>query len=491
LGRLVDYNGQVVFSYDGLDRVATRNTVPFSYVGTMLDPVTDGTFTYGRSPAGRLVSQTDGTTALLTGLDRHGDLTWLADTSGALTDTMMFDPFGDPTASSGQTNPTVGFQGDYTDPTSGEVWMGARWYSGGDAVFRSRDTIFGELHTPISLNRYTYAWANPNTYWDPDGHMVSPRPQLETYGSPEGARASTQTATSHKRRNLAKHKKQMPWEFGDSQLGMDAAAANQALFEDAGPTPDTASAEVVNVVFIGGVGTGYSTEKSGKNLEQLLEILGKAGVDANGYYTTWPSSKDSLVSYSGVVSAQNRMIDCHYSRFRPSTDCFYEDYAPRLAEELRSDYEDLPGTTILVAHSEGVVATSFAFAEDDRALTDVFDMVVLVNGAAAATGGYESYTEAGNPLVAVYDRHDPVVVNSERFIPLMGDLESTLYVDGIQSVDVTGSGHSGALTPNTWASDKLGSAIADRLTSTNSVIDFDPSKVWAPGRNFWYEGVLT
>jgi len=174
LGRMVDYNGQAAFTYDGLDRVAARNGTAFSYIGTMLDAVDDGTFTYGRSPGGRLISQTDGTTDLLVGLDRHGDLTWLADpATGALTDTVMFDPFGDQTATTGSTDPTVGFQGDYTDPASEEVWMGARWYSGTDAVFRSRDTIFGELRTPVSLNRYTYGWANPLTYFDPDGHWVT------------------------------------------------------------------------------------------------------------------------------------------------------------------------------------------------------------------------------------------------------------------------------------------------------------------------------
>ncbi|MCP4308111.1 MAG: hypothetical protein GY788_25200 [bacterium] len=84
----------------------------------------------------------------------------------------MFDPFGDPTASSGTTDPTIGFQGDHTDPASNEVWMGARWYNGADAAFRSRDTVFGELATPISLNRYTYGWASPLNYWDPDGHYI-------------------------------------------------------------------------------------------------------------------------------------------------------------------------------------------------------------------------------------------------------------------------------------------------------------------------------
>ncbi|MCP4303671.1 MAG: hypothetical protein GY788_02080, partial [bacterium] len=126
------------------------------YIATMLDPVNDGTFTYARSPGGRLVSQTDGTTTQLVGLDRHGDLAYLLDpATGALTDTVMFDPFGDPVAETGTTDPTVGFQGDYTDPDSDEVWMGARWYNGADAAFRSRDSVFGELATPISLNRYT------------------------------------------------------------------------------------------------------------------------------------------------------------------------------------------------------------------------------------------------------------------------------------------------------------------------------------------------
>jgi hypothetical protein len=56
--------------------------------------------------------------------------------------------------------------------------MGARWYDGGSANFLIRDTILGELHTPISLNRYTYGWANPNMYWDPDGRSPN-TPMIE------------------------------------------------------------------------------------------------------------------------------------------------------------------------------------------------------------------------------------------------------------------------------------------------------------------------
>ena len=34
-----------------------------------------------------------------------------------------------------------------------------------------RDTVLGELRTPISLNRYTYGANNPLAFWDPDGRI--------------------------------------------------------------------------------------------------------------------------------------------------------------------------------------------------------------------------------------------------------------------------------------------------------------------------------
>ena len=161
----------VVYGYDGLDRIATRNSDTFVYQGTSLDPVSDRTFTWARSPGGRVLSQSDGVSDLLAGVDRHGDLTFLFSAAGVVSDTALFDPFGDPLATTGTSGSTLGFQSDYTDPVSDHVWMGARWYDGGWAAFLSRDSVFGELSTPVSLNRYTYGFANPLSFWDPDGRM--------------------------------------------------------------------------------------------------------------------------------------------------------------------------------------------------------------------------------------------------------------------------------------------------------------------------------
>lgn len=168
LDRMTNRNG-TAFTYDGLDRVATRAGTAFQYAGTELDPVTDGAFTYARGVDGSILATSNGTTTALAGLDRHGDLTHLYDAAGSVTSTKTFNPFGEVAGSSGTMQPTAGYQGDYTDPTSGAVWMGARWYEPGTARFLSRDTYSGMLSTPVSLNRYSFANADPMEFLDADG----------------------------------------------------------------------------------------------------------------------------------------------------------------------------------------------------------------------------------------------------------------------------------------------------------------------------------
>ncbi|MGI8792042.1 MAG: RHS repeat-associated core domain-containing protein, partial [Acidimicrobiales bacterium] len=174
LGRLTNYNDQAAYTYDGLDRIAHRGTATFAYAGTEIDPVADGTSLYPRSPSGDLVALADasGANAHLAGRNRHGDLTHLFDTDGALDATKQYDPFGTVTVTTGAST-TIGFQADWTDPDSGKTWMGARWYDAEDAGFASRDTIGGGLDNPIGLNRYTYAFADPLQYFDADGHWPS------------------------------------------------------------------------------------------------------------------------------------------------------------------------------------------------------------------------------------------------------------------------------------------------------------------------------
>ena len=162
----------VTYTYDSLGRLATRNGVSFTYVAFETDPVNDGTTTYARSPSGDLLALRSGTTSVNAGQNRHGDLVDTFDTNGTITSSRLYDPYGVTIGSSGTAVGSVGYQSDWTDPTTGLVDMGARWYDTTTGTFTTRDTIFGQLRTPITLNRYTYANGSPLNFFDPDGRRA-------------------------------------------------------------------------------------------------------------------------------------------------------------------------------------------------------------------------------------------------------------------------------------------------------------------------------
>ncbi|MFC9076742.1 LamG-like jellyroll fold domain-containing protein [Streptomyces sp. NPDC057062] len=162
-------DGSTTYTYDSLDRIQTRGSTTFTYDGGSNDLASDGTTNYNRTPDGTLLSFTDGTTKQWALTDQHTDLTTgLAPDGLQVTGSTAYDPFGKETAING-TTPAVGYQSDYTDPTSGDVNMAARWYQPGTGSFSSRDTW--QLD-PVSqqANRYIYTAGNPLNGTDPTGH---------------------------------------------------------------------------------------------------------------------------------------------------------------------------------------------------------------------------------------------------------------------------------------------------------------------------------
>ena len=105
----------------------------------------DGTNIYSRQ-GGRLLGVRNGATNLAAGINAHGDVTHLFNPATAnVSDTKIFDPFGVPAGATGTTPNRIGYQSGWTDPTTNQVWMGARWYSPANDIFTSRDTSAGEL----------------------------------------------------------------------------------------------------------------------------------------------------------------------------------------------------------------------------------------------------------------------------------------------------------------------------------------------------------
>ncbi|WP_433297556.1 polymorphic toxin-type HINT domain-containing protein [Actinoplanes sp. CA-030573] len=164
------------YVYDGLNRVINRNGALFSYSGTDQDPVSDGTEKYGRGPDGALLSvSSTGGGVKLTISDEHDDVVGafnVGSSLGSLDSSTAYDPFGTKTATTGSQS-NVGYQGDWTDPDTGQVDMGARWYDPGIGAFVSRDTVDYTTGDSVLANKYAYAADDPLGNNDPTGNWPS------------------------------------------------------------------------------------------------------------------------------------------------------------------------------------------------------------------------------------------------------------------------------------------------------------------------------
>lgn len=124
-----------------------------------------------RDPAGALLAQSsEGSTTSHVFSTIHGDVgAALDETSGAVRSSTVFAAFGEP-STQGTAAVPLGFQSMMTDALTGLVDMGFRQYDPSTGRFTGRDDVVGSLASPVTLNRYTYANADPLNYFDPDGH---------------------------------------------------------------------------------------------------------------------------------------------------------------------------------------------------------------------------------------------------------------------------------------------------------------------------------
>ncbi len=178
-------HGTTNYTYDALNRVTTRNGQPFTYTGASNELATDGTTTFSRGPAGDLLALSSGADSRVTLADQHGDVIADFDPSQDnthLADSTAYDPFGTPTATTGQRRP-IGYQGDYTDPDTGQINMTARWYNPDTGAFTSRDDVGLPVTPSGAANRYTYGLGAPTNYSDPTGNC----PWCVVYLVPGGA----------------------------------------------------------------------------------------------------------------------------------------------------------------------------------------------------------------------------------------------------------------------------------------------------------------
>jgi len=101
--------------------------------------------------------------------DGQGSTRQLTNASGAVTDSWLFDAFGNIESRTGATENQFLYVGEQWNPNVGFYYNRARWLNPETGRFVSVDPWAGDPQSPVSLHRYLYANSSPMLYVDPTG----------------------------------------------------------------------------------------------------------------------------------------------------------------------------------------------------------------------------------------------------------------------------------------------------------------------------------
>jgi RHS repeat-associated protein len=176
--------GEVVIDYDGdgarvaktVGGVTTRYLVddlnPSGY-SQVMEEVIGGTvqrvYTYGTM----LVSQSQRIAGSFVssfyGYDAQGNVKFLTDSTGAVTDTYAYDAFGTMIGQPGSTPNSYFYGGQQLDSDLGLYFLRARYYEPARGRFLTLDPFDGEARRPSSLHKYLYVHGDGVNFGDPSG----------------------------------------------------------------------------------------------------------------------------------------------------------------------------------------------------------------------------------------------------------------------------------------------------------------------------------
>jgi RHS repeat-associated protein len=105
------------------------------------------------------------------GFDAHGNVAFLTDAAGAVTDSYDYDAWGNLVASTGSTPNSRLYAGEELDPDIGVMNLRARQYRPTTGRFLTIDPLMGNMRKPTSLNRYLYTSVDPVNFSDPSGRV--------------------------------------------------------------------------------------------------------------------------------------------------------------------------------------------------------------------------------------------------------------------------------------------------------------------------------
>jgi RHS repeat-associated protein len=127
--------------------------------------LTAGTTSYLYGPGGLPVeSVTSSGTPTYFMQDQLGSTRLLTSSTGAVTGTYTYDPWGNITSHTGTATTPLLYAGQYQDPATGFYYLRNRWYDPATAQFLTVDPDVNQTQAP-----YTYVSDNPLNATDPEG----------------------------------------------------------------------------------------------------------------------------------------------------------------------------------------------------------------------------------------------------------------------------------------------------------------------------------
>lgn len=179
LTRIVDGETLLTHTYaydgDGNRRQQTVNGVATDY---LLDPVGGLTQVLGEVTEGDstwyllgldMIGQESEDTWSYFGYDGLGSMRFLTDSTGTMTYSTDYSPYGELIADAGTGASSLGFTGEHTDK-SGLTYLRARYLNTATGTFMSTDPVMGMVGSrAMQWNPYLYVAGNPVNYLDPSG----------------------------------------------------------------------------------------------------------------------------------------------------------------------------------------------------------------------------------------------------------------------------------------------------------------------------------
>lgn len=165
------YNPDGVRVATTVDGVETRYLVDtnLSFAQVLEEYGSDGelqtSYVFGHD----LISQKRGDTISYYHADALGSIRLITNTSGQVTDSYVYDAYGNILGSTGNTVNSYRYTGEQFDQNLGEYYLRARYYNPSTGRFTARDPFAGLLDEPLSLAKYPYVHGNPVNFTDPSG----------------------------------------------------------------------------------------------------------------------------------------------------------------------------------------------------------------------------------------------------------------------------------------------------------------------------------